>query len=129
MTRIRAEVLMTLQDMSGGQDTRLMRECLLPLLGHIARCIKTEPELATALCDMVNKCQEKIENKVFLKEFQKVSSTVWPQFYRNVLKYSLKPGTTSIAPVGPLNMLADICQFLINGERLPEAGGPSFFLF
>lgn len=129
VTRIRAEVLMTLQDMSGGQDTRLMRECLLPLLGHIARCIKTEPELATALCDMVNKCQEKIENKVFLKEFQKVSSTVWPQFYRNVLKYSLKPGTTSIAPVGPLNMLADICQFLINGERLPEAGGPSFFLF
>ena len=123
VTRIRAEVLVTIQDMSGGQDTRLMRECIIPMLSHIARSMKTEPELATALCETVNRCQEKIENKVFLKEFQKVSSTVWPQFYRNVLKFSLKAGAASTAPVGPLNMLADICQFLINGERLPEAGG------
>ena len=50
VTRIRAEVLVTIQEMSGGQDTRLMRECLLPLMSHIARSIKTEPKLAAVLC-------------------------------------------------------------------------------
>ena len=123
VTRIRTEVLITLQEMSGGQDTRLMRECLLPLLSHIARSVKTEPELTAALCESVEMCQEKIENKVFLKEFQKVSSSVWPQFYRNVLKYSLRRTSTSSAvDVGALNLLGDICQFLINGDKLPEAG-------
>ena len=58
----------------------------------------------------------KLENKIFLKEFQKISTVTWPQFYRSVLKYSLKTSSTSA-----LNILTEMCQFLMNGDKLPDA--------
>ena len=63
-TRVHCHILMTLQSNSGGQDTRLMRECVIPLLHHICTHIKTEPTIASLLCETVKLCREKIENKV-----------------------------------------------------------------
>ena len=81
-TQVKTEVLATLQDISGkhcrylqefglkyvniagGMDTRLMRECFLPLMHHISKNIKTSPENVPGLCDTLTMCRDKIENKV-----------------------------------------------------------------
>ena len=120
VSQVVAEVLVTVQETAGGMDTRLMRECLLPLLSHIASTLKTDPELAAALCQTFAMARERVENKVFLKEITKVSGSVWQQFYRSVLKYSLK--SSSPAGAAPLQLLADICEFLMHGSKLAEAG-------
>ena len=126
LTMLRTQVLVTLQTVTqgtGGLDTRLMRECMLPLLHHVADNIKTSPETVSTLCRTITICQNKIENKIYLKEFQKISSTLWPQFYRSVLKYSLRPSSSpsSVGCSEALALLADICQFLNYGDKLSDA--------
>ena len=93
-----------------------MRECFIPLLHHISIHLKTNPDLVASLCQSLKLCRDKLENKIFLKEFQKISTVTWPQFYRSVLKYSLKTSSTSA-----LNILTEMCQFLMNGDKLPDA--------
>ena len=51
-------------NIAGGMDTRLMRECFLPLMHHISKNIKTSPENVSGLCDTLTMCRDKIENKV-----------------------------------------------------------------
>ena len=50
-------------------DTRLMRECFLPLLHHVSRNMKTNPETVPDLCETLIMCRDKIENKVCNIEF------------------------------------------------------------
>ena len=119
MTQVRTLVLTTLQSVSkGGLDTRLMRECFIPLLHHIAVNLKTRRDTVTSLCNTFTSCQEKVENKVFLKEFQKMMNSVWPEFYRSVLKNALNMETGGC--VEALKLLTDICQFLNYGDKLSD---------
>ena len=120
-------VLLTLQESGGGLDTRIMRESFLPLIDLISDYVKTDLAKVLQLCEMAVICRQKIENKIFLKEFQKQSESVWPRFYRSVLKYCLKvPGEEGSrersARAASVNLLADIAEFLMNGGKLSEAG-------
>ena len=119
-------VLGTLQEAKGSLDTRIMRESFLPLLGHIADGVKTDMGSVLVLCQAASLCRESIENKIFLKEFQKQSDSLWPKFYRSVLKYCLKVAEVEdekarSARSAALNLLADISSFLMNGDKLSEA--------
>ena len=125
-TLVHSLVLGTLQESRGSLDTRIMRESYLPLLGHIADSVKTDMVSTLELCQAASLCRERIENKVFLKEFQKQSDSLWPKFYRSVLKYSLKVPEEEEEKArsgrsASVNLLADIAQFLMNGEKLSEA--------
>ena len=62
-TAVHSLVLLTLQDNQGSLDTRIMRECYLPLLDHIAEGLKTDPGSVLDLCTSAALCREKIENK------------------------------------------------------------------
>ena len=62
-TEVHSLVLLTLQDNQGSLDTRIMRECYLPLLDHIAEGLKTDPGSVLDLCTSAALCREKIENK------------------------------------------------------------------
>ena len=124
-TEVHSRVLLTLQENKGSLDTRIMRECYLPLLDHIADSLKTDLGCVLDLCHTAALCREKVENKIFLKEFLKQSDSLWPKFYRSVLKYSLRmsePGAGGEeARAAALNLLADITEFLVNGEKLSDA--------
>ena len=65
-TEVHSMVLLTLQDNQGSLDTRIMRECYLPLLDHIAEGLKTDPGSVLELCTTAARCREKIENKASL---------------------------------------------------------------
>ena len=65
-TAVHSLVLNTLQHNRGSLDTRIMRECFLPLLDHIAEGLKTDPGSVLELCTTAARCREKIENKASL---------------------------------------------------------------
>jgi len=117
---LKYRVMITVQRIAGGCDSRLMRECFLPLLYHIGCCIKladSKREMIATLCTAAMECKEVIENKMFVKEIGKNSST-WQKFFRNVLKYSLK---VEDAGVPAMTLLTDISSFLMAGSKLSDA--------
>ena len=65
-TEVHSLVLLTLQENKGSLDTRIMRECYLPLLDHIADALKTDLSSVLGLCQTAALCREKIENKASL---------------------------------------------------------------
>ena len=67
-TAVHSVVLATLQDNQGSLDTRIMRECYLPLLDHIADGLKTDPGSVLELCNTAALCRQKIENKASLNQ-------------------------------------------------------------
>ena len=66
-TEVHSRVLLTLQENKGSLDTRIMRECLLPLLDNIADSLKTDLSSVLDLCHTAALCREKVENKVSLQ--------------------------------------------------------------
>ena len=67
-TEVHSLVLLTLQENKGSLDTRIMRECYLPLLDHIADGLKTDPGSVLELCNTAALCRQKIENKASLNQ-------------------------------------------------------------
>jgi len=117
---LKVKILVTLQKISGSCDSRLMKECFLPLLHHIGNLLKLGPSMETKLihaCRAATECKELVDNKIFSKEFGK-NSSVWQKFYRNVLKYSLKSGSSGVPA---LDLLTSVCEFLMKGDKLQEA--------
>jgi len=114
---LKFRILITVQKISGGCDSRLMRECFVPLLDQISICMKQDTDMVMVLCSAAKECKEVVENKMFVKEIGKNTST-WQKFLRNVLKYSLKNVEAGVPALG---LLADICNFLMAGSKLAEA--------
>eukprot|EP00092_Neocalanus_flemingeri_P037911 GFUD01041266.1.p1 GENE.GFUD01041266.1~~GFUD01041266.1.p1 ORF type:complete len:1730 (-),score=625.36 GFUD01041266.1:48-5237(-) len=116
---LKFRMLATVQKISGGCDSRLMRECFLPLLHQISVSFKLGPLMGStvlALCSAARECKELVENKMFVKEIGKNPLT-WQKFFRSVLKYSLKVGDPGVPA---LDLLSTICDFLIRGSKLAE---------
>eukprot|EP00092_Neocalanus_flemingeri_P057326 GFUD01068113.1.p1 GENE.GFUD01068113.1~~GFUD01068113.1.p1 ORF type:complete len:1909 (-),score=640.60 GFUD01068113.1:4-5181(-) len=116
---LKFRMLATVQKISGGCDSRLMRECFLPLLQQISVSFKLGPLMGStvlALCSAARECKELVENKMFVKEIGKNPLT-WQKFFRSVLKYSLKVGDPGVPA---LDLLSTICDFLIRGSKLAE---------
>jgi len=117
---LKSKLLTPLQKISGGYDSRLMKECFLPLLHHIGNLLKSGVSMETKIndaCEEAVKCKELVDNKIFSKEIGK-NSTLWQQFFRNVLKYSFKNTSCGVAP---LDLFTSVCEFLMKGEKLKEA--------
>jgi hypothetical protein len=117
---LKVKMLVTVHKISGGSDGRLMKECFLPLLHHIGNNIKVGVSMEARvinLCKAARECKELVDNKIFAKEIGK-NTTVWQKFFRNILKYSLKVGACGVPA---LDLLSSICEFLMKGDKLPEA--------
>jgi len=117
---LKYKMLVTVQKKSGGCDSRLMRECFLPLLHQICSSIKlgdTMGDMVINLCSAGKECMELVENKIFVKEIGK-NSSLWQKFFRSVLKHSLKVGPCGVAA---LDLLSTVSAFLLAGSKLPEA--------
>ena len=117
---LKVKILVTVQKISGSCDSRLMKECFLPLLHHIGNLLKLGVTMEAKVidaCRAATECKELVDNKIFSKDFGK-NSSVWQKFYRNVLKYSLKTASSGVAA---LDLLTSVCEFLMKGDKLQEA--------
>ena len=77
-TEVHSRVLLTLQENKGSLDTRIMRECFLPLLDHIADNLKTDLSSVLELCHTAALCREKVENKVSLHNPTQPADIIFP---------------------------------------------------